>query len=40
MALVFIYLKKAYDIVPRDMAIATLRYVGVPEAEVRMAECT
>ena len=38
MALWFIDLEKAYDTVPRDMA--TLRWMGVPEAEVRMVEGT
>ena len=28
MALGFIYLKKAYDIVPRDMAMTTLGWMG------------
>ena len=40
MALGFIDLKKAYDTVPRDMALATLRLMGVPETEVRMVEGT
>ena len=39
-ALRFKYLKKAYDTVPRDMAMATLRWMGVPEAEVMMVEGT
>ena len=34
----FIYLEKAFDIVPREMVMATLRWMGVPEAEVRMVE--
>ena len=40
MALGFIDLEKAYDTVPRDMTMATLRWMGVPEAEVRMVEGT
>ena len=40
MALEFIYLKKSYDIVPREMVMATLRWMGVPEADVRMVEGT
>ena len=40
MALGFIDFEKAYDTVPRDMAMATLRWMGVPEAEVRMVEGT
>ena len=40
MALGFIDLEKAYDTVPRDMAMATLRWMGVPEAEVRMVKGT
>ena len=40
MALGLIDLGKAYDIVPKDVAMATLRWVGVPEAEVRMIEGT
>ena len=38
MAMGCINLEKTYDIVPRDMA--TLRWVGVPGAEVRMVEDT
>ena len=38
MALGFVYLEKAFDTVPRVMA--TLRRMGVPEAEVRMVEGT
>ena len=33
-------MKKAYDIVPRDMAMATLRWMDVPEVEARMVEGT
>ena len=40
MALGIIDLETAYDTVLRDMAMATLRWVGVPEAEVRMVEGT
>ena len=40
MALGFIDLEKAYDTVPRDVAMATLRWMGVPEVEVRMVEGT
>ena len=40
MALGFISLKKAYDTVPREMATSTLRWMGLPEAEVRMVEGT
>ena len=32
MALGFIDLEKAYDTVPRDIATATFRWMGVPEA--------
>ena len=39
-ALEFIYLGKAYDTVPRDVAMATLSWMGVPMAEVRMVEGT
>ena len=38
MALWFVDLAKAFDTVPRDMVMATLRWMGVPEAEVRMVE--
>ena len=40
MALGFIDLEKAYDTVPRHMAMATMRWMGVPEAEMRMVEGT
>ena len=40
MALGFIDLEKAYDTVPRDMTMAMLRWMGVPETEVRMVEGT
>ena len=42
MALSFIDLEKAYDTVPREVAMATLRWMGVPEAEaeVTMVEGT
>ena len=36
----FIDIEYAYDTVPRDMAMTTLRWMGVPEAEVRMVEGT
>ena len=38
MALGFIDLEKAFDTVPREMVMATLRWMGVPEAEVKMVE--
>ena len=37
-ALRFVDLEKAFDTVPREMVMATLRWMGVPEAEVRMVE--
>ena len=40
MALGFVDLEKAFDTVPREMVMATLRWMGVPEAEVRMVEST
>ena len=40
MVLVFIDLEKAYDTVPTEMDMESLRWVGVPEEEVRMVECT
>ena len=38
MALGFVDLEKAYDTVPREMVMATLRWIGVSEAEVRLEE--
>ena len=40
MALGFVDPEKDFDTVPRDMVMATLRWMGVPEAEVRMVEGT
>ena len=40
MALGFVDLEKAFDTVPREVVMATLRWMGVPEAEVRMVEGT
>ena len=40
MALGFVDLEKAFDTVPREMVMATLRWMGVLEAEVRMVEGT
>ena len=42
MALGFVDLEKAFDTVglPREMVMATLRWMGVPEAELRMVEGT
>ena len=40
MALGFVVLEKAFDTVPREMVMATLRWMGIPEAEVRMVEGT
>ena len=38
MALAFVDLEKAFDTVPRQMAITTLRWMGAPESEVNMVE--
>ena len=38
MALGFVDLEKTFDTVSREMAMATLPWIGVPEAEVRMVE--
>ena len=40
MALGFVDLEKAFETVPREMVMATLRWMGVPEADVRMVEGT
>ena len=40
MALGFVDLEKAFDTVPRAKVMATLRWMGVPEVEVRMVEST
>ena len=40
MALGFVDLEKSFDTVPREMVMATLRWMGVPEAEVKMVEGT
>ena len=40
MALGFVDLEKAFDTIPREMVKATLWWMGVPEAEVRMVEST
>ncbi len=40
MVLGVVHLEKAFDTVPREMVMATLRWMGVPEAEVRMVEGT
>ena len=40
MALGFVDLEKAFDTVPIEMVMATLWWMGVPEAEVRMVEST
>ena len=37
-ALAFVDLEKAFDTVPRRMAMATLRWMGAPESEVKMVE--
>ena len=36
----FVDLEKAFDTVSREIVMATLRWLGVPEAEVRMVEAT
>ena len=38
MVLGFVDLEKAYDTVPRELVMSTLRWMDVPEAEVRMVE--
>ena len=38
MALGFVDLENVFDTVPREMVMATLRWMGVPEAEVRMVD--
>ena len=38
MALAFVDLEKAFDTVPRQMAITTLRWMGAPESEIKMVE--
>ena len=40
MALGFVNQEKDFDTVPREMVMATLRWMGVPEAEVMMVEGT
>ena len=40
MALGFVNLEKYFDTVPKEMVLATLRWMGVPDAEVRMVEGT
>ena len=39
-ALVFVDREKAFDTLPREMVMATLRWMGVPEAEVGMVDGT
>ena len=38
MVLAFEDIEKAFDTVPRKMAMATLRWMGAPESEVKMVE--
>ena len=38
MALGFVDLEKTFDPVPEEMVMETLRWIGVPEAEIRMVE--
>ena len=40
MDLGFVDLEKAFDTVPREMVMATLRWTGVPEAQMGMVEGT
>ena len=40
MALEFVDPENVFDTVPRKMVMATLQWIGVPEAEVRMVEGT
>ena len=38
MTLGFVDMEKAYDTVPREMVMATLQWMGLPEADVMMVE--
>ena len=38
MTLAFVDLEKAFDTVPRRMAMATLRWMGAPWSDVKMVE--
>ena len=38
MALAFVDLEKAFDNVPRKLAMATPKLMGAPESEVKMVE--
>ena len=38
MALAFMDLEKAFEIVPRKMAMVAVRRMGAPESEVKMVE--
>ena len=40
LGLVFVDLERAYDTIPREMVMVTLRWTGASEAEVRMVEST
>ena len=40
MALWFVDLEKAFDTMPREMVMTTLRWKGVPDAEARMVKGT
>ena len=40
MALGFVDMEKAFDRVPQEMVMATLRWIGVAEQKVRMVEGT
>ena len=37
-ALAFVDVEKAFETVPRNMAMDTLRWIGEPESEVKMVE--
>ena len=39
MAFGFVHQKKAYNTVPREMVMVTLRWMRVPEAEFRLVDC-
>ena len=40
MTLGFVDLEKAFGTIPREMVMATIWWMGVPETEVRMVEST